>query len=525
MPCSSLSTVFFLLVVILASSNEASCKQEKGACEGTKHCFPNSLELEMKHTVQTVHQMVTDTIQRVRSSAALMNNNQVAANQTGLSSGGLSVALSDCIKLYEDSEFRLRRLSGKYGNNDDARTWLSGALTSHRTCLDGLQHYHEMNISHKLVQSDPESVTSHQNLTSLLSRALALYALRNAKKNGTMWRPKLGQNKGLLATWDASTAKADFVVAKDGSGNFKTINEAVAELHRQKRDQGQPPRVVIYVKSGVYSENVEIDRGMKNVMFVGDGIDKTIVTGNKNVIDGATTLSSATFGVSGDGFWARDMTFENTAGPAKEQAVALRVSSDLSAFYRCSFRGYQDTLLLHSQRQFYRDCDIYGTVDYIFGNAAAVLQNCNIFVRKPLHGHGIMITAQGRDDPNENTGISIHGSRVIPDSDFRTVKGLFKSYLGRPWKKYSRTVIFKTDLDGLIDPKGWKEWRGDFALSTLFYGEYMNSGVGASTSNRVNWPGFHVLNRESDVAPFTVGRFIQGDTWLPDTGIPFSTSI
>lgn len=97
-------------------------------------------------------------------------------------------------------------------------------------------------------------------------------------------------------------------------------------------------------------------------------------------------------GVSGDGFWARDMTFENTAGPAKEQAVALRVSSDLSAFYRCSFRGYQDTLLLHSQRQFYRDCDIYGTVDYIFGNAAAVLQNCNIFVRKPLHGHGIMIT-------------------------------------------------------------------------------------------------------------------------------------
>lgn len=111
-----------------------------------------------------------------------------------------------------------------------------------------------------------------------------------------MWRPKLGQNKGLLATWDASTAKADFVVAKDGSGNFKTINEAVAALRRQRRDQGQPPRVVIYVKSGVYSENVEVDKGMKNVMFVGDGIDKTVVTGNKNVIDGATTFSSATFG-------------------------------------------------------------------------------------------------------------------------------------------------------------------------------------------------------------------------------------
>ncbi|KAI3918326.1 hypothetical protein MKX01_041646 [Papaver californicum] len=520
MSSSWLSTVFVLLVVILASTNEALCKQEKGGCAGTKYCFPNSLGLERKQTVQIVHEMVMDTIQRVQGSAALINN-QVAATQTGLSSGGLGVALSDCVKLYEDSELRLRHLSGQYGNNDDAITWLSGALTSHRTCLEGLQHYHEM----KVVESYPELVASHQNLTSLFSRALALYALRNAKKNGTMWRPKLGQNKGLLATWDASTAKADFVVAKDGSGNFKTINEAVAALRRQMRNQGQPPRVVIYVRSGVYSENVEVDRGMKNVMFVGDGIDKTIVTGNKNVIDGATTLSSATFGVSGDGFWARDMTFENTAGPEKEQAVALRVSSDLSAFYRCSFRGYQDTLLLHSQRQFYRDCDIYGTVDYIFGNAAAVLQNCNIFVRKPLHGHGIMITAQGRDDPNENTGISIHGSRVIPDLDLRTVKGLFKSYLGRPWKKYSRTVIFKSDLDGLIDPKGWKEWRGDFALSTLFYGEYMNSGVGASTSNRVNWPGFHVLNRESDVAPFTVSRFIQGETWIPDTGIPFSISI
>ncbi|XP_026411240.1 uncharacterized protein LOC113306526 [Papaver somniferum] len=182
MSSSWLSTLFFLLVVILASSNEASCKQEKGACEGTKYRFPNSLELEMKQTVQTVHEMVMDIIQRVRSSDALMNN-QVAANQTGLNSGGLSVALSDCVKLYEDSEFRLRRLSGKYGNNDDARTWLSGAVTSHRTCLDGLQHYHEMNISRNLVQSDLELVTSHQNLTSLFSRALALYALRNATKS------------------------------------------------------------------------------------------------------------------------------------------------------------------------------------------------------------------------------------------------------------------------------------------------------------------------------------------------------
>lgn len=101
-------------------------------------------------------------------------------------------------------------------------------------------------------------------------------------------------------------------------------------------------------------------------------------------------------GVSADGFWARDMTFENTAGPHKHQAVALRVSSDLSIFYRCSFKGYQDTLLVHSLRQFYRDCHIYGTIDFIFGDASAVFQNCDIFVKRPMDSQSNMITAQGR---------------------------------------------------------------------------------------------------------------------------------
>lgn len=119
-------------------------------------------------------------------------------------------------------------------------------------------------------------------------------------------------------------------------------------------------------------------------------------------------------GVSGDGFWARDMTFENTAGPQKQQAVALRVSSDLAVFYRCSIKGYQDTLYAHSQRQFYRDCQIYGTIDFIFGDAPVVLQNCDIYVRKPMDHQSNMITAQGRENPNENTGISIENSRVRP---------------------------------------------------------------------------------------------------------------
>jgi pectinesterase len=132
------------------------------------------------------------------------------------------------------------------------------------------------------------------------------------------------------------------------------------------------------------------------------------------------------------------MTYENTAGPQKQQAVALRVSSDHAVFYRCSFKGYQDTLFVHSLRQFYRDCHIYGTIDFIFGDAPVVFQNCDIFVRRPLEQQANVITAQGRDDPNENTGISIQGSRVQPAPDFIAVKDSFRTYLGRPWKQYSR---------------------------------------------------------------------------------------
>lgn len=97
-----------------------------------------------------------------------------------------------------------------------------------------------------------------------------------------------------MASWNVAISKANFVVAQDGSGNYKTINDVVAALAQM--GQNQPQRAIIYIKTGVYNEKVEIKRDMKNVMFIGDGIDKTVITGNDNVQDGATTLSSATFG-------------------------------------------------------------------------------------------------------------------------------------------------------------------------------------------------------------------------------------
>lgn len=221
------------------------------------------------------------------------------------------------------------------------------------------------------------------------------------------------------------------------------------------------------------------------------------------------------------GFVAVNITFRNTAGAAKHQAVALRSGADLSTFYLCSFEAYQDTLYTHSLRQFYRECDIYGTVDFIFGNAAVVFQNCNLYPRLPLSGQFNAITAQGRTDPNQNTGTSIHNCVIRAADDLAASNGTTKTYLGRPWKEYSRTVYMQSNMGSLIDPSGWSIWSGDFALSTLYYAEYNNTGPGSNTSNRVTWSGYHVIGA-SDAANFTVGNFLLGGDWLPQTGVPYT---
>jgi pectinesterase len=229
--------------------------------------------------------------------------------------------------------------------------------------------------------------------------------------------------------------------------------------------------------------------------------------------------------VVGNNFLGRDLTIENSAGPSKHQAVALRVGADLSAFYRCSFVGYQDTLYVHSLRQFFRDCDIYGTIDFVFGNAAVVLQGCNLYARKPLPNQSNIFTAQGREDPNQNTGISIHRCKVAAASDLAAAGGSTKTYLGRPWKKYSRTVVMQSEIDALVDPAGWLEWNGNFALDTLYYGEYMNTGAGAGTAGRVKWKGYRVITSAAEAGAFTVGSFIDGNFWLSGTSIPFTTGL
>ncbi|CDO97716.1 unnamed protein product [Coffea canephora] len=422
-------------------------------------------------------------------------------------------AWSDCVTLYEDIPLKLNKTvdpSGKF-TSEDVQTWLSAASTNLETCKQG---FVDLGASDNAMPSLYDGV-----LGNLISNALATnkgYYGGAGNKDGFPGWVSPGDRKLLQSS--AQAAQANIVVAQDGSGNYRTVNDAVAAASKRSGNG----RFVIYVKAGTYSETVSI--GSKNIMLVGDGIGKTIITGRKSVGGGgSTTYSSATVGITGDGFLARGITFRNTAGAKSQQAVAFRSASDLSAYYQCSFEGYQDTLYVFSQRQFYSECDIYGTVDFIFGNAAVVFQNCSLFARNtPTHTN--TLTAQGRTDPNQNTGISIYNCKVTADSDLKPVQSSVKTYLGRPWKQYSRTVFMKTFLDSLIAPAGWLPWSGSFALTTLYYGEYMNTGPGSSTANRVKWPGYHVMST-ADASKFTVRNFISGNSWIPATNVPFTSNL
>ncbi|KAI7750934.1 hypothetical protein M8C21_026915 [Ambrosia artemisiifolia] len=132
--------------------------------------------------------------------------------------------------------------------------------------------------------------------------------------------------------------------------------------------------VIVYTKQGLYEENVEIPSYKTNIVIFGEGSDMTMITGNRSVMDGWTTFRFATVVVSGEGFLAHDIGFHNLAGPEKHQAIVLRIKADFAAVYRCSISSYQDTFYAHSSRQFYRECDIYGAIDYIFGNATMVFR-------------------------------------------------------------------------------------------------------------------------------------------------------
>ncbi|KAL4178932.1 hypothetical protein AMTRI_Chr13g84670 [Amborella trichopoda] len=188
----------------------------------------------------------------------------------------------------------------------------------------------------------------------------------------------------------------------------------------------------------------------------GEGMEKTLITGSRNVVDGLSTFNTMvtmfkfhhlyTAAVFGNGFMARALAIVNTAGPTKGQAVALHVQSNLAAFFRLNIIAYQDTLYAHSLHHFYRDCHIYDTVDFIFSNAAEVFQNCHFFACRPMPKQKNMITAHGRFEPTQETGFIFQNCTIQASPDLEPVKGNFSTYLGRPWRSQARVTVMQSYL-------------------------------------------------------------------------------
>ncbi|KAK6273759.1 hypothetical protein POUND7_010842 [Theobroma cacao] len=412
---------------------------------------------------------------------------------------------------------------------NDIRTWLSSAITNQETCLDGLIEA----ANHTFIPQEVEYAM--RNSTEFSSNSLAIASnlmtiLHHFQVSVHRRLLKLDNHHGHESDSDfpgwvhsgerrllqEENPRPDLTVAQDGSGDFRTISEAVESIPKKNKS-----RFVIYIKEGVYLENVKIDKDCWNVMVYGDGMYKTIVSGSLNKVDGTPTFSSGTFIAAGRGFIARDMGFRNIAGPVKEQAVALRSSSDQSVFYRCYFDAYQDTLYTHANRQFYRDCHIAGTIDFIFGNAAVVLQNCSIEPRQPGPDQFNTITAQSKTDPNQNTGISIQRCHITPFDNLTAT-----TYLGRPWKDYATTIFMQSYIGEFVDPAGWTQWtQGVDPPNTIFYAEYQNIGPGSRTGQRINWPGVRPNLTNEEATRFTVEPFIRGRQWLPKANIIYESSL
>ncbi|KAK3016356.1 hypothetical protein RJ639_005740, partial [Escallonia herrerae] len=478
---------------------------------------------------------------KVAFQAAVKNITEAAKNSSVLQEDAkdprTSHAFENCKELLDIAVDDLKRSFDKVGSFDvsklddyvdDLKTWLSGVITYQETCLDGFQNTtgDSGEKMKKLLKTSGELSSNGLAMVSELSKLLKSFQipglsrrlLQETSDDEVPSWADAGRRRLLQA--NLNSLKPNAVVAQDGSGKFRTINDALKAAPPPKSNQ----TYVILIKAGVYKEYIEIPRHQNDIVFIGEGADKTRITGNKNFVDGIGTYKTATVAVMGDRFFARDIGFENSAGPTKHQAVALRVSADKSIFYRCNMDGYQDTLYTHTYRQFYRDCKITGTIDFIFGDAAAIFQNCKMVVRKPLENQACMVTAQGRKDQRSTGIIVLQNCYITAEPAFLAVKPAIASYLGRPWKEFSRTIVMQSFIDTNVVPEGWSPWAGTYALDTCYYAEFSNRGPGANQAKRVTWKGIKKISAQ-EAEGFTPGKYLEGDVWIKPAGIPYDSGM
>ena len=279
------------------------------------------------------------------------------------------------------------------------------------------------------------------------------------------------------------------VVAQDGSGNFFKIQDAVNAAKAYPDE-----RITIFVNDGIYREKVKIHSWNPKITLVGESREKTIITYddffNKVGMGRNSTFHTYTILVEGNDFIAKNLTIENSSGEVG-QAVALNVNANRVVITNCSLLGNQDTLYTSGEgtKNYFKDCYIEGTTDFIFGDATVLFENCIINSKKNSY-----ITAASTP---ENTSFGY----VFKNCKLTASEGVDEVYLGRPWRIHAKTVFLNCEMGKHIKLEGWHNWSKPEAEKTAFYAEYKSTGEGFVPKNRVTWS--HQL-RKSEAKKYTL---------------------
>lgn len=293
----------------------------------------------------------------------------------------------------------------------------------------------------------------------------------------------------------------DFVVAKDGSGDFFTVQEAINAVPDFRKEG----RTTIYIRKGVYKEKLIIPASKINVSLI--GAEGAVISGDDYASkpnrfgENMSTSGSASCYIYAPDLICENLTFENTAGRVG-QAVACFVAGDRVIFRNCCFLGNQDTLYNFGKhcRQYFEDCYIEGTVDFIFGSSTAVFNRC--VVHSLSKGY---LTAPSTPQ-DEAYGY------VFIDCRLTAADGVEKVYLARPWRPYAKSVFIHCEMGGHILPVGWHNWNKKDAEKTIFFAEYENTGAGAATKKERAKFGHQLKNLKG----YSIEEILAGeDGWNP----------
>lgn len=303
----------------------------------------------------------------------------------------------------------------------------------------------------------------------------------------------------LTASGLRAQDKLKITVAQDGSGDFTTIQSAI-ESCKSFPDT----RITMYVKNGTYHEKVKIPTCNTGLSIIGESVEKTIISFgdyfNKMNQGRNSTFFTYTMLVEADDFYAKNLTIENSAGPVG-QAVALHVEGNRCVFRNCRILRNQDTLYTAGQnsRQYFTDCYIEGTTDFIFGAATVLFEGCTVNSKTNSY-----ITAAS----------TVKGKPygyVFRNCKITASEGVNKVYLGRPWRDYAKVVFMNCELEAHIVPEGWANWDKTTRDKTAYFAEFENKGKGANPEKRVSWS--HQLTAK-EVKKYTLENILT--SYLPE---------